>query len=42
MDLCANALAQGKLPFNVHKRLGDFNPGANANSGHGHEGQQRA
>jgi superfamily I DNA/RNA helicase len=30
MDLCANALAQRKLPFNVRKRAGDFNPGANA------------
>ena len=30
MDLCANALAQRKLPFNVRKRSGDFNPGANA------------
>ena len=29
-DLCANALAQRKLPFNVLKRSGDFNPGANA------------
>ena len=30
MDLCANALQQRKLPFNVRKRAGDFNPGANA------------
>ena len=30
MDLCADALAQRKLPFNVRKRSGDFNPGANA------------
>ena len=30
MDLCADALAQRKLPFNVRKRVGDFNPGANA------------
>lgn len=30
MDLCADALAQRKLPFNVRKRAGDFNPGANA------------
>ena len=29
-DLCADALAQRKLPFNVRKRSGDFNPGANA------------
>lgn len=30
MDLCAKALEQRKLPFNVRKRAGDFNPGANA------------
>ena len=30
MDLCADALAQRKLPFNVRKRSGNFNPGANA------------
>jgi hypothetical protein len=30
MDLCADALAQRKLPFNVRKRSGDFNPAANA------------
>jgi superfamily I DNA/RNA helicase len=30
MDLCADALAQRRLPFNVRKRAGDFNPGANA------------
>ncbi len=30
MDLCANALHQRKLPFNVRQRSGDFNPGANA------------
>ncbi|MGB2882715.1 MAG: 3'-5' exonuclease, partial [Rhodoferax sp.] len=30
MDLCADALVQRKLPFNVRKRSGDFNPGANA------------
>ena len=30
MDLCADALAQRKLPFNVRKRAGDFIPGANA------------
>lgn len=30
MDLCANALAQRKLPRTVRKRSGDFNPGANA------------
>ena len=30
MDLCADALAQRKLPFNVRKRSGEFNPGANA------------
>ena len=29
MDLCADALHQRKLPFNVRKRAGDFNPGAN-------------
>ena len=30
MDLFADALAQRKLPFNVRKRSGDFNPRANA------------
>nr|WP_315849041.1 3'-5' exonuclease [uncultured Rhodoferax sp.] len=30
MDLCAKALEQRRLPFNVRKRSGDFNPGANA------------
>ena len=30
MDLCADALAPRKLPFNVRKRSGDFNPGVNA------------
>ncbi len=30
MDLCADALAQRKLPFNVRLRAGDFAPGANA------------
>jgi hypothetical protein len=30
MDLCANALHQRALPFNVRKRSGDFNPGADA------------
>jgi len=30
MDLCAHALNQRKLPFNLRKRAGDFNPGANA------------
>jgi len=30
MDLCADALAQRRLPFNVRKRAGDFIPGANA------------
>lgn len=30
MDLCADALHQRKLPFNVRKRSGDYNPGANA------------
>jgi len=30
MDLCAKALGQRKLPFNVRKRAGDFNPHANA------------
>jgi superfamily I DNA/RNA helicase len=30
MDLCARALEQRGLPFNVRKRAGDFNPGANA------------
>ncbi len=30
MDLCARALEQRKLPFNVRMRAGDFDPGANA------------
>ena len=30
MDLCAKALEQRGLPFNVRKRAGDFNPRANA------------
>ena len=30
MDLCADALHQRKLPFNVRKRSGDYNPGADA------------
>jgi hypothetical protein len=30
MDLCAWALEQRRLPFNVRKRAGDFNPSANA------------
>ncbi|UUZ70032.1 AAA family ATPase [Polaromonas sp. P2-4] len=30
MDLCADALQHRKLPFNVRKRTGEFNPGANA------------
>ncbi len=30
MDLCADALYQRKLPFNVRKRAGDYIPGANA------------
>jgi Nuclease-related domain/UvrD-like helicase C-terminal domain/AAA domain len=30
MDLCADALEQRGLPFNVRKRSGDFNPRANA------------
>lgn len=30
MDLCARALEQRGLPFNVRKRAGDFNPRANA------------
>ena len=30
MDLCARALEQRRLPFNVRERSGDFNPGANA------------
>ena len=30
MDTCADALHQRKLPFNVRKRAGDFNPSANA------------
>jgi Nuclease-related domain/UvrD-like helicase C-terminal domain/AAA domain len=28
MDLCANALHQRKLPFNLRKRTGDYKPGA--------------
>jgi Nuclease-related domain/UvrD-like helicase C-terminal domain/AAA domain len=30
MDLCADALHQRKLPFNVRKRSGDYNPAADA------------
>ena len=30
MDLCATALHQRNLPFNVRRRSGDFNPGADA------------
>lgn len=30
MDLCARALEQRGLPFNVRKRAGDFTPRANA------------
>ncbi|MDO8777765.1 MAG: 3'-5' exonuclease [Burkholderiaceae bacterium] len=30
MDLCADALHQRKLPFNVRKRTGEYNPGADA------------
>lgn len=30
MDLCANALHQRKLPFNVRKRTGEYNPAADA------------
>lgn len=30
MDLCADALHQRKLPFNVRKRTGDYNPAADA------------
>ena len=30
MDLCADALHQRKLPFNVRKRTGEFNPAADA------------
>jgi superfamily I DNA/RNA helicase len=30
MHLCADALHQRKLPFNVRQRSGDYNPGANA------------
>jgi hypothetical protein len=30
MDLCADALHQRKLPFNMRKRSGDYNPGADA------------
>jgi superfamily I DNA/RNA helicase len=30
MDLCADALHQSRLPFNVRKRSGDYNPAADA------------
>jgi len=30
MDLCADALHQRKLPFNVRKRTGEYNPAADA------------
>ena len=30
MDLCAHALHQRKLPFNLRKRSGDYNPAADA------------
>lgn len=30
MDICAGALHQRKLPFNVRKRSGDYNPAADA------------
>lgn len=30
MDLCADALHQRKLPFNLRKRSGDYNPAADA------------
>ncbi len=30
MDLCAHALHQRKLPFNVRKRTGEYNPAADA------------
>ena len=30
MDTCANALHQRRLPFNVRKKSGDYNPSANA------------
>ncbi|MDO8448601.1 MAG: 3'-5' exonuclease [Rhodoferax sp.] len=30
MDLCADALRQRKLPFNVRKRTGEYNPAADA------------
>ena len=30
MDLCADALVQRKLPFNLRKRSGDYNPAADA------------
>jgi hypothetical protein len=30
MELCAKALEKRQLPFNVRKKAGDFNPGANA------------
>ncbi|MFM9427285.1 hypothetical protein RCH10_003741 [Variovorax sp. GrIS 2.14] len=30
MDLCADALLQRKLPFNLRKRSGDYNPAADA------------
>ena len=32
MDLCAKALEQRRLPFNVRKRAGDFNPGPTPSS----------
>jgi hypothetical protein len=30
MELCAKALEKRQLPFNMRKKAGDFNPGANA------------
>ncbi len=30
MDLCADAVHQTRLPFNVRKRSGDYNPSADA------------
>ena len=30
MDTCADALHQRRLPFNVRKRAGDYNPSADA------------
>jgi superfamily I DNA/RNA helicase len=30
MDLCASALAQRNLPHRVHKKSGDYQPGADA------------